>query len=426
MRNYLEVLRVRDYRLLWSGAVLSLLGDGVTWTVLSWMVTQRSGASGLGVVTVCYTFPVILGGLVVGPLLDRFSRRFLLIADSVVRGLVVASVPLAAAFGSVPMWQLYLVAVLFGLFRIVPLGAVPAVVPELVDKPQVPLAAMLEIVGYGVAGVVGPALGGVLIPVLGSPATLLAVVGSYTVFGVVIAAIRAPLARPQRRRDAVVPDSGGWRPVLALMARDKVLLSITVGFAMFNFSAGMLRVANPWLAADRLSGGSHTLGLLLASYGGAQLVGSLVAGSLKPSDRQMRRIGVLQILAGGSLLFLLVSKEPLIVAGLVLCGLLSSPMSVSSQVIRVLHIPVEMRGRSMTFMRTLMNGAIPLGSVCAAPMLQAGLYRPMVLTMAGVAALPGAAVAIAYRKTSFGAELGLTADAPTAAVPPTPPLVPQK
>ena len=90
-----------------------------------------------------------------------------------------------------------------------------------------------------------------------------------------------------------------------------------------------------------------------------------------------------------------------------LCDALSSPMTVSAQVVRMARIPNELRGRSMTFIRTLINGTTPAGSAIAAPMLAVGAYRPLVVVMTIVAALPGAGIALAYRSASFGEELGL-------------------
>ncbi|MFF0292786.1 MFS transporter [Kitasatospora sp. NPDC004614] len=425
MKSYLSVLRLRDYRLLWSASVLNLLGDGATWTALSWLAISKAGAGALGVLAICYTMPVIVGGAFVGPLLDRFSRKFVLIGDSVLRGVIVAGVPLIALFGDVPLWQLYAVAGTYGLLKIVPLGAVPTIVPELVPKEQLQPAAALETIAYGAAGFAGPALGGVLIPVIGGEAVLALDAASYLLFALAIWAIRAPLSRPEPAAPAAPtatgkkPKSGnwGWGPVFALLKRDKVLLSITVGFALFNCAMGMLRVTNPWLAHNALPGGAETLGLLLAAANGAGLIGSLIAGALKPSDKQMGRIGLLQIFAGASLGLLLILNLPVILIGLVLSDLLSAPMTVSSQVVRMVRIPAEVRGRTMTFMRTLMNSTSPAGAALAAALLAGNIYRPTVVIMTLVAAVPGLFMWLAYRKTSFSEELGLNKSEEPAAEP---------
>ncbi|MFF0388257.1 MFS transporter [Kitasatospora sp. NPDC004615] len=425
MKSYLSVLRLRDYRLLWSASVLNLLGDGATWTALSWLAISKAGAGALGVLAICYTMPVIVGGAFVGPLLDRFSRKFVLIGDSVLRGVIVAGVPLIALFGDVPLWQLYAVAGTYGLLKIVPLGAVPTIVPELVPKEQLQPAAALETIAYGAAGFAGPALGGVLIPVIGGEAVLALDAASYLLFALAIWAIRAPLSRPEPAAPAAPtatgkkPKSGnwGWGPVFALLKQDKVLLSITVGFALFNCAMGMLRVTNPWLAHNALPGGAETLGLLLAAANGAGLIGSLIAGALKPSDKQMGRIGLLQIFAGASLGLLLILNLPVILIGLVLSDLLSAPMTVSSQVVRMVRIPAEVRGRTMTFMRTLMNSTSPAGAALAAALLAGNIYRPTVVIMTLVAAVPGLFMWLAYRKTSFSEELGLNKSEEPAAEP---------
>ena len=117
MRSYATVLNGRDFRLLWLGASISTAGDAMTLIALSWLVLNRAGGTGqLGVLAVCYTAPVLAGGLAAGPLLDRFDKRAVLAADSVIRGTAVASIPLLAAVGRSPSWLPFAVAATYGLF----------------------------------------------------------------------------------------------------------------------------------------------------------------------------------------------------------------------------------------------------------------------------------------------------------------------
>ena len=430
MSGYLAVLRFRDYRLLWGGSVVSQLGDGATWIALAWLAVSDGGAGALGVLGVCYTLPVIAGGALVGPLLDRFSRRHLLVADSVLRGAIVALVPVLALTGQLRLWHLFVVAGSYGLLKIVPLGVVPAVVPELVPKERFHTASALELVATGAAGFTGPALGGVLIPLVGAPAVLAVDAVSYLVFAVCVLAMRNRLPRPEPEEVpvqapagaaepvAAAPPAGrGWRPVIAMLRSDRVLLSNMVAFAMFNVAGGMVLVTLPWLVHERLPGGAVTLGLLLAIGNGAGLAGALVAGAVKPSVRQMRRVGVLQAVAGCAMLLLQVTVLPFVLLGVVLFELLTAPMSVSAQVVRLARIPATLRGRTMTIMRTVMNSAIPLGTAIAAPLLAAGLYPLVVVLMALIAAVPGFVVAAMFRTTSFADELGLRSAAAPAPAP---------
>ena len=98
--RYLELLRRRDFALLWVGATASILGDGLSWVALVWLVYELGGTStDVGLLVVCYTAPVIVGGLAAGLILDRFDKRRVLIADNTIRGVAIASVPIAAALG---------------------------------------------------------------------------------------------------------------------------------------------------------------------------------------------------------------------------------------------------------------------------------------------------------------------------------------
>jgi hypothetical protein len=309
------------------------------------------------------------------------------------------------------------------------------VVPDLVPAEKLQPAAALETIAFGVAGIGGPAIGGILIPVIGAPRVLIVDACTFLAFAVALSLIRTKFSRAAQPPGAADPEflgydrsgwgvykggapvksSGGWRPVMSMLRKDTALLAITAGFALFNCTGGMIRVTIPWLAHDALPGGARTLGLLLGMASGANLVGSLIAGTIKPADHQLRRIGILQILAGSSLFLLLIVKTPVIIAGLMLCNALSSPMTVSAQVVRLVRIPAELRGRSMTFIRTLMNGTLPLGSAIAAPLLGGGAYGPLVVIMALTAALPGVGMAVMFRRASFGKELGVVP--PAAATP---------
>ncbi|MDQ3789311.1 MAG: MFS transporter, partial [Actinomycetota bacterium] len=116
MRDYVNVLRHKGFRRLWLGATVSASGDGMTFVALSWLVlAQPGGAARLGLLGVCYTAPVFVGGLLVGPLLDRFDKRVVFVVDSVVRAAVVAAIPLTAALGGGPGWLPFVVAACHGL-----------------------------------------------------------------------------------------------------------------------------------------------------------------------------------------------------------------------------------------------------------------------------------------------------------------------
>ncbi len=94
---------------------------------MSWIAVTAGGAGSL---TALGLFaPIVLGGLLTGRIIDRFSRRRLLITDSTVRGFVMLSIPVLASLHHLALWNLYTVAAVYGLLKILPIGIFPTVSP---------------------------------------------------------------------------------------------------------------------------------------------------------------------------------------------------------------------------------------------------------------------------------------------------------
>jgi MFS family permease len=380
---YREVLRrFPDFRRLWLGSSISALGDGMTWTALSWLVLTRHGVVALGVLAVCSTAPVLLGGAVLGPLLDRFDKRRLLLVDSLFRAAVIGLVPLLAALDALPALALYGVAATYGLLKMLPLAGVPAAMPDLLPPAQLSAGNGLEQLGYGLATVVGPALAGVLVPVIGAPRVLLLDALSYLVFVAFLARMTRPLPP--------VPTTGtrqaGWRPAARTVVKDKVILATTLAFMAFNVAEGMLLVTLPWLA--NRDGEASQLGLLLASIAAGELIGATAAGRVRSDARLLRGIAAAQLVA--SVLFLAVlAPSPYVIALLLLAlGAISAPMTVWAQSLRMLRLPAEERGRIFTLLRTCMQFTPPLGAAIATTLLAGGSLAAVAVTMVLVAGLP--------------------------------------
>lgn len=394
--TYARVLRSGGFGRLWLGASVSLLGDGMTILALSWLVVGEQGAGGLGLLGVCFTAPVVVGGLLVGPLLDRVDKRTLIIADSVLRAACVGAVPLTAAAGGVPSWLPFLVAGVYGLLKMVPMAGFPAMIPELVEDADLDTANALESLSFSVSTVVGPALAGVLVGAIGAPYVLIIDAVSFLVFAALTATVPKPAPVPQPAADDG-PAGGGANgaPSIKAVLADRVIVVTTLAFMLFNVADGMLLlVVGPWLAKNELSGGATALGGLVAALAAGECLGAVIAGS-RPGGgslrRLLRRIGLAQ--TGAAVGFLAVLGEPrtvVIGAGFFLVGLLSAPMTVWAQSLRMRRIPPQLYGRAFAWLRTLMQGTAPIGSVVAALLLsRGGGVAAAAVTMTLVAGLPG-------------------------------------
>lgn len=391
---YQGALSRRDFRRLWLGSSLSLVGDGMTFVALTWLVlSQPGGTRQLGLLTVCYTLPVFAGGLLSGPILDRFDKRHVLAADSAVRGAAIASIPLASAMGEVPPVLPFVVAAIYGLFKMVPLAGFPAAIPDLVATEHRDAANALETLSFSLAGVVGPTLGGFLIAGLGSEAVLVFDAASYALFAVAALTVRRPL-RPEPHADAPARGHG------LMLLRDRALVATTLAFMAFNVAEGMLLVAGPWLAKTHLPGGPQALGVLLTSLSAGELAGAAAAGARASHARPIRSIAVVQLIAATGFLALLATPHTVgVAAGFLVIGMFSAPMTVWAQSLRMARIPAPMRGRGFAILRTLMQMTPPIGAALVTPLLVAGQLGQAALAMTLIAAIP-ALILLACRNIS--------------------------
>jgi MFS family permease len=423
MNRYRTTLAHRDFRLLWSGMTLSALGDSMSLVVLLWLLYQTSGSVGqLGWFVAAYTAPVALGGLVAGSVLDRFDRRAVLIVDNLIRGAAFGVVPLLYHAGTLAVWHLYLVAVLFALLKMLPLAGIPAMIPQLVPSRELDTANALESIGYGVATLVGPAAAGILLTQLNGADVLAIDAATYFVFAALLWRSRLPAEHghigpmPTTAADTNLnptvepkPDidvgveaglkggepagrGAGLLPALRFVIGQPAILATTVMFMLFNVGFGIILVLLPVYAQTVLAGGASAFGLLLSAFAGGELAGAAAAGIATSRWPLGRAIAGSQLAAGVFLLGLVALPQlPGAIAFLALSAFCAGPLTVWAQTLRMRLIPAHLRGRVFGLLRTSMQAAPPLGSLAAAALLTGPGLRLAVLTTALLIGVPGVA-----------------------------------
>jgi MFS family permease len=424
VRAYARLLRHRSFAFLWTGATVSLIGDGLTWVSLVWLVYELGGgAPEIGLLAACYSGPVIIGGLAAGILLDRFDRRRLLIADNVIRGLAVLSIPLAAWAGVLALPQLYAVAAIYGLLYMTSLAGYPTILPDLVEPDELSTANAMESLGFGIGGIAGPILAGFLITVIGPTANLAIDALTYLVFVVCLTFVRLP--RPAEGSEAAgdagepaastTPTKGrGLRPAVAFALRTPAIVATTLMFMSANVGEGMLTVLLPVYTRDVLAADAATYGLLIGAFTVGLLAGSVAVGAIRWPWTLGRSIAAAQLVGGLAVLGLL--AQPAFAGTLVVLaavGALLSPLTIWAQTVRMRLIPAELRGRVFSLLRTLMQSTPPIGGLVAGTALAGGGLTPTVLVMAALIAVPGA-IGLGIAGLAPRAVGETLADAPTA------------
>src|SRR3954452_6548997 len=169
----LEPLRIRDFALLWAGMSVSLVGDAIFLVALAWQTYELSNdPSALGWVLAAYMTPLVIFLLAGGVLTDRIERRKLMIVADAIRAIAIGTAGVLALTGSLELWHLAACAAVTGFGDAFFAPAFGSIVPEIVPREALAQANALDQFVRPVAGVIGPAVAGLLIAVGGAGTAL--------------------------------------------------------------------------------------------------------------------------------------------------------------------------------------------------------------------------------------------------------------
>jgi len=396
VRRYLELLRNRDFALLWAGATISAVGDGMSFVALVWLLIERGGTpTDVGLLAAIHTAPVIIGGLATGPVLDLFDPRRVIAADNVLRGLAMASVPIASALGILTTLHLFVVSGIYGLLFMTSAAGIPSLITRLVRPSDLTTANAMESLSFSISGLIGPGVAGLLIAIVGAPFVLAIDAISYFVFVACLLAMRE--GGRSIRTDVgpghghtAAPNPRGLGPAIRFIFGAPAIVAITLFYMSVNIAGGIVTVVVPLYVRDVLHGGSETFGLLLTILTAGDLTGLLVVGAVSwrwPLGRSI----AWALFTSGLVLLLWLLQPPLIPLAAILFawGGLSSSLTPWAQTIRMRLIPPDIRGRVFALLRTSMQSTRPIGAVAAGLLLAGGDLSIAILAMAALFMIPG-------------------------------------
>lgn len=332
--SLLAALRVRDFRLVWIGESVSLLGDQFYMIALPWLTLQLTGSGlALGTVAAVTGIPRAVFMVVGGAFTDRFSPRTVMLVSNVLRLLLTAFLTITVLTSTVQLWMLYVTGLLFGLVDAFFFPAQSAIVPQIVEKEQIESGNALVQITAQLSGFIGPALAGLIIAAMSGSAGLAqdTAVGTdvamrgvglalgFDVLTFVVAAIALWLMRGGKQAataGAAEPQQSIRESIaegLRAVWSDKPLLTMLLITMAINFLfTGPVGVGLPVLANTRFTEGAAALGIMLSAFGGGALVGALLGGSLPAPKRMGVRMMILIAVAGTALgLFGFASNLPL-------------------------------------------------------------------------------------------------------------------
>lgn len=316
------LLRQRDFGLLWSGQVISQIGDSLHKVALLWFVYTLTGSAlKMAVVGLLQTLPPLLFGPLFGVYLDRLPKKAVMIGVDLVRTLVVLLIPLLYAVGGLTLDRLYVLVFLLACVSTIFGPALSAAVPLLVDRSQLTAANALLQSTANIGLLVGPAVSGLGIAVVGAQNVLYADAATFLVSALCVMPIRTREAGVAARWG---PAAGTvWQELRAgfrfVFLQHRIIFLLMVTATLFNFGASAFVFVLPVYAKDLLGVGPAHLGWIWSGLGAGMVATSLGLARLHPGDLgdRLKLVGRALALGGLAVCGLSLFDTPVFVSALV-------------------------------------------------------------------------------------------------------------
>ena len=387
-RTFRALHEHRNYRLFFTGQIISVAGSWMQNIALAWLVIELSGSPlAVGALAFCRFLPFTVLGLVGGVLVDRLDTRRVVIATQAAAMAVSIALAAVTLLGAASLPVVYALAALGGVTLALDAPGRQTLTFQMVGPRELPNAVALNSGLFNASRVIGPALAGVLIAAVGTG--LCFVVNAFSFLAVLIALTRIrqnELMAVERDSSLGVVDGirEGVRWALASPRTRVVLTVVTILSAVgFNF-----HVLVPLLASDTLEVGAETFGLLSAVFGAGAVVGALATASLRTVTVRTFLWGTLGF---GVLLLMLagVRSVALAMAVLFALGLCFTLFTASANALVQLAAPDRLRGRVVSLYLFAFAGLTPIGGLVAGLLAEVG-GTPLAFAVSGVVGVAAA------------------------------------
>ncbi len=358
-------LRHRNFRLLWTGMLISQTGSWMQFVALGYLIDQLTKAPiYLGLLGLTQAVPRLLFAFVGGVAADRMDRRRVLFWTNLLATGSAFLLWLLAYAGRIEVWHILVIGAFNSLINSFDVPARQSLVPGLVDERQIMSALSLNSIANNGSGIFGPSLGGVVIAAVGVGGCFF--LNAVSFLAVVIALVMMHL--PREAGDTREPLGKDVREGFGLLVQHRHLLGLLGVVAVLNFFGRPYVRLMPALAREVLHVGPGGLGVLQAAPAVGTILSVFVVSAF--ADRGKGRLVLASALATGALvaLFGLSSWFGLSVGLLVFVGTGQAVALAAANTLTQTTVKPEQRGRmmglySMTSFGMFALGTLPIGAL---------------------------------------------------------------
>ena len=365
----LAALGYRDFRLFWTGLLISNIGTWMQMTATNWLLYQLTNSAVLlGLNGIFRAVPAIGLGVISGTFADRYDRRKLMLFTEIVSGILALALGVLDHSGHIEPWHIYAFTFLNAAVGSFDGPARQALFPNLVPRAVLPNAVALNSLLWKGSALVGPSLAGIAISWMGTAGAFYANAASYVVVVVAIYMMRVTSIGNTKPRTLLSETAEGFSYIVSR----PVILGVMVMEAVastFGLNHTMLTI----FASDILRVGAHGFGLLQSARGLGAVIGSSIYIGVGQRPYQGKILFISALLYGG--VFALFGLSPLFILSLLLMALIGATDTIwgaARGTILQMTTPDKFRGRVMGVFQLSNRGLHPLGQV------QSGLLIPLI------------------------------------------------
>ena len=364
-RTFASLRKHRNYRLFFTGQVISLSGSWMQNIALAWLVVELTHSPiALGILALCRFGPFTVFGLFAGALADRFDNRRLMMTTQAAALLVSIALAVLTLTDSATVGAAYALAFLGGTTFVFDSPGRHALTFQLVGREELANAVALNASLFNASRTVGPAIAGVVIAVAGVGVCF--AINAFTFLAVLaaLALMRKEELHPVEREATPPPLLRSIGDGIGYVRRSPRVRFLIGAVAVISLISLNFNVLLPILASETLEVGPAGFGILSATFGLGALAGALLSAALSRASWKalvagMAGFGVAQLA--------LAPQETLVVACVLLfaAGVSFTLWMSNTQSILQLTTPDHLRGRVLSLWLFAFAGSAPLGGLLA-------------------------------------------------------------
>lgn len=361
IRSTFRSLAGRNYRLWAIGALVSNIGTWMQRTAQTWLVLTTltdNNATAVGVVMALQFGPHFPLLAFTGYVADHFDRRKILLCTQAAMGVLALGLGVLTLAGVVQLWHVYLFALLLGCVSAFDSPARQTFVSELVGEADLSNAVALNSTSFNAARMVGPAVAGVMIGVVGTGWVFMVNAASY---GAVLASLFFLRVHELHRKPRAARAPGGFTEGFRYLGKRPDLRAVLWMLFLVSTFGLNFQIFIPAMAVSAFHVGASQYGLLMS----AMAVGS-VTGALTSASRAGPRLRVLLVAAGafciGCTVAALMPNPISFAIALFFCGVAAQTFSTTANSTVQLGTDAQMRGRVMAIYLAIALGGTPIGA----------------------------------------------------------------